>query len=256
MNRNVFVPLYVKGAALSDDGDYIIPYMIPKWDGKVLWMNINRDKSSLFIQPLYLDDASTTPCPGCMELISTAMLYKQKGKDYSAYLYGAALMYMYISLDANMQVKDYTIDVYDQDDNLAQQGVKLNIGDEVQKVFIENDADETSKDWEFVSLENPTVVTREPQFKYAGYIPGRDFITDYSNKIDLPQTDILFRFVGYVVDTATDTVIQTKYSQRQKIGTLRDNVCAAYPQLTTKAPNLADVIEGLRILASLAPQHF
>jgi len=40
------------------------------------------------------------------------------------------------------------------------------------------------------------------------------------------------------------------------MGNLRDNVCAAYPQQTTKDPNLADVIEGLRILASLAPKNF
>jgi len=40
------------------------------------------------------------------------------------------------------------------------------------------------------------------------------------------------------------------------MGKLRDNVCAAYPNLTTKAPNLADVVEGLRILASLSPKNF
>jgi len=40
------------------------------------------------------------------------------------------------------------------------------------------------------------------------------------------------------------------------LGKLKDNVCAAYPQQTTASPGLSDVIEGLRIVASLSPQHF
>ena len=90
LNRNVFVPLYVKEAAFSDDG-YLIPYMIPKWDGKVFWMHINPDKPPLWIQPYYLDDDPS--CAGCRKFISKPILYKQKGVDYSAYFSGAANMY-------------------------------------------------------------------------------------------------------------------------------------------------------------------
>jgi len=39
-------------------------------------------------------------------------------------------------------------------------------------------------------------------------------------------------------------------------GSAYPSVCAAYPNLTTEDPTLADVVEGLRILASLAPQNF
>jgi hypothetical protein len=74
--------------------------------------------------------------------------------------------------------------------------------------------------------------------------------------MSLPQVDIFFRIVGYVVDTQTDTIKQRRYSQKTAMGKLKDNVCAAYPQLTTAEPTLADVVEGLRIVASLAPQNF
>lgn len=90
--RSIFIPLYVKEAAFSDDG-YLIPYLIPKWNGKVLWMNISTDVPPLFIQPLYLDDDPDRP--GHMQMISTAMGYRKKGADYSLYPGGAATMYMY-----------------------------------------------------------------------------------------------------------------------------------------------------------------
>ena len=265
LKRKVFVPLYVREAAFSNDG-YLIPYMIPKWDGKVFWMNINPDKPPLWIQPYYLDNDPS--CAGCMKFISRGMMYKQKDKDYSDYPYGAALMYMYVSVDADFTVKSYTIDVYDQDDNLPDsgKGLKLNIGDQVQTFYVEDDEDD-SPDWNVVSLEDSVSITQEPKFEYAGYIPGRDIgCRNCEGKVDLPQTDLFFRFAGYhVVNGVTERVIPTyskimetdsdgklKYYQ----GNLRDNVCAAYPNLTTKAPTLADVVEGLRILASLAQQNF
>jgi len=253
LNRNVFVPLYVKEAAFSDDG-YLIPYMIPKWDGKVFWMNINPDKPPLWIQPYYLDD--DPGCAGCMNFISRGMMYKQKDKDYSDYPYGAALMYMYVSVDADFTVKSYTIDVYDQDDNLAQQGLKLNIGDQVQTFYVEDDEDD-SPDWNVVSLEDSVLITQEPKFENAGYIPGRDIgCSNCGGKIDLPQTDLFFRIAGYhLVGGVYERTIPT-YSARTAMGKLSDNVCAAYPQLTTNDPTLADVVEGLRIIASLTPQNF
>jgi hypothetical protein len=253
VNRNVFVPLYVKEAALSEEEEYIIPYMIPKWDGKVFWMKINPASPPLWLQPFYLDDDPS--CAGCLEFISRAMLYKEKGKDYTDYPYGAALIYMYVKVDADFGVKSYTIDVYDQDDNLSQQGLKLNIGDEVQTLYVEEDADE-SPEWNSVKLEEPVAVTQEPEFEYAGYIPGRDFgCTHCAGEVELSDADIYFRIVGYEVDTEADTETPT-YSQKTAMGKLKDNVCAAYPQLTTKEPTLADVVEGLKIAASLAPQHF
>jgi len=256
LNRNVFVPLYVKEAALSG-GSYTTPYMIPKWDGKVFWMTLNPNKPPLWIQPYYLDD--DPGCSGCMKFISRAMLYKQKDKDYSDYPYGAALMYMYVSVDADFTVKSYTIDVYDQDDNLPEsgKGLKLNIGDQVQTIYVEDDDDDDSPDWNTVSLEDPVLITQEPKFEYAGYIPGRDIgCSNCGGKVDLPQTDLFFRIVGYhVVDGVTERTRPT-YSARTAMGKLSDNVCAAYPQLTTKEPTLADVIEGLKILASLIPQNF
>ncbi len=248
LQRNVFVPLYVKEAAFSDDG-YLIPYMIPKWDGKVFWMNINPDKPPLWIQPYYLDDDPS--CVGCMTFISRAMLYKEKDRDYSDYPYGAALMYMYVNVNADFTVKSYTIDVYDQDDNLPDsgKGLKLNIGDEVQTIYVEDDDDDDSPDWDAVSLEDSVLITQEPKFGYAGYIPGRDFGCG-NCKIDLSQADIFFRIVGYTEKT------RPTYSARTAMGKLRDNACAAYPNLTTKEPTLADVVEGLRIVASLSPQNF
>ncbi|GEM_PF-4027381 len=255
IQRNVFVPVYVKEAALSD-GEYVIPYMIPKWDGKVFWMNINPKTPRLWIQPFYLDDDPGS-CTGCMKFISRAMLCRQKGKDYTDYPYEAALMYMYVTVDADFNVKDYTVDLYDQDDNLPDsgKGLKLAMGDLIQTLHIEDDGDDASTDWNYVRLEDADEITQEPQFEYAGYIPGRDFTTTYSDIIDLPQTDLVFRVAGYVHDVATNTEKPT-YSQLQPMGKLRDNVCAAYPQLTTANPGLADVVEGLRILAALAPQHF
>jgi len=254
LNRNVFVPLYVKEAALSNDG-YLIPYMIPKWDGKVFWMTLNPDKPPIWIQPYYLDDDPS--CAGCMKFISRVMMYKQKDKDYSAYPYGAARMYMYVSVNADFTVRSYSIDVYDQDDKLAQQGLKLNIGDQVQTLYVEDDDDDDSPDWDFVSLEDWVPITQEPKFEYAGYIPGRDIgCSNCGGKIDLPQTDLFFRIVGYHVLNGLTERTRPTYSARTAMGKLRDNVCAAYPNLTNKAPTLADVIEGLRILASLAPQHF
>jgi hypothetical protein len=254
LERNVFVPIYVKEAAYTDDG-YVIPYMIPKWDGKVFWMTLNPDRPPLWIQPYYLDNDPS--CAGCMQFISKGMLYKQKDRDYSDYPYGAAMMYMYVKVDADFAVKSYTIDVYDQDDNLDQQGLKLNIGDEVQTVYVEDDDDDDSPDWNTVALEDSVLITQDPEFEYAGYIPGRDFgCSNCGGKIDLPQADLFLRIVGYVVDTETDTIEQRQYSQKTAMGKLKDNVCAAYPQLTTKEPTLADVVEGLKIAASLAPQHF
>jgi len=246
----VFVPLSVKEAALSKEGKY----MIPKWDGKIFWMKINPNKAPIGLQPFYLDD--DTSCSGCMEFISRSMLYKKNGVDYSGYPYNGVRMYMYIKVDADFRVMSYTIDIFDQDDNLAQRGLTLNIGDQVQMLYFEDDEDDTSLQWESVSLEDFVLVTQEPVFEYAGYIPGRDFgCTNCAGRIDLPQSDLFFRMVGYVHDAANDVDMPT-YSQHTALGKLRDNVCAAYPQLTTKAPTLADVVEGLRILASLAPQHF
>jgi len=243
LGRPVFVPLYVREAAFSNDG-YLIPYMIPKWDGKVFWMNINPNKPPIWIQPYYLDNDPS--CAGCMKFISRAMLYKEKNKDYSDYPYGAALMYMYVSVDADFTVKSYTIDVYDQDDKLAQRGLKLNIGDEVQTIYVEDDDDDDSPDWDAVTLEGSVPITQEPKFEYAGYIPGRDFGCG-NCKIDLSQADLFFRIVGYTEKT------RPTYSARTALGKLRDNACAAYPNLTTASPGLSDVVEGLRILASLAP---
>ncbi len=256
LQRNVFVPLYVKEAALSSEGNYAEPYMIPKWDGKVFWMTLNPDKPPLWIQPFYLDDDPS--CAGCMQFISRGMLYKQKDKDYSDYPYGTALMYMYVNVNADFTVRSYTINVYDQDDNLPDsgKGLKLNIGDEVQTVYVEDDDDDDSPDWDTVTLEDPILITQEPKFEHAGYIPGRDFgCSNCGGKIDLPQADIYFRIVGYVVDTEAGTETPT-YSQKTAMGKLKDSVCAAYPQLTTAEPTLADIVEGLRIVASLAPQHF
>jgi len=100
------------------------------------------------------------------------------------------------------------------------------------------------------------LITQEPKFEYAGYIPGRDIgCSNCGGNIDLPKADLYFRIVGYVHDAETDTE-KPIYSARTAMGKLSDNVCAAYPNLTTKEPTLADVVEGLRILASLAPQNF
>jgi len=188
LQRNVFVPLYVKEAAFSNDG-YLIPYMIPKWDGKVFWMTLNPDKPPIWIQPYYLDD--DPGCAGCMKFISRVMMYRQKDKDYSAYPYGAARMYMYVSVNADFTVRSCTIDVYDQDDKPARQGLKLNIGDQVQTLYVEDDDDDESPDWDFVSLEDWVPITQEPKFEYAGYIPGRDIgCSNCGGKVDLPQTDL------------------------------------------------------------------
>gem|GEM_PF-3070401 len=79
--------------------------------------------------------------------------------------------------------------------------------------------------------------------------------TDCSDKVDLPQTDLFFPAAGYVHDAESD-IEKPRYSEKTPMGKLRDNVCAAYPNLTSKEPTLADVVEGLKILASLIPQNF
>lgn len=107
-------------------------------------------------------------------------------------------MYMFLKVDADFNVISYTMRVYDQDENLAQKGLKLNIGDQVKTTYIEDDDDDVSPDWDMVTFENDyTVVTQEPTFEYAGYIPGRDLgCPNCEGKIDIPQTDLFFRVVG------------------------------------------------------------
>jgi hypothetical protein len=273
VQSNVFLPLYVKEAALLNN-EYILPYRIPKWDGKVFWLKISSDKPPVWIQPFYLDDDPS--CAGCMKFISHGMVYKNGEKlitnpDYYAdWPYGGALTYMYIRLDSSFRVKDYTIDVYDIDDNLPPEGegLKLNIGDQIQSIFVEDDNNDETGGWEFVYMDDPVTVTQEPLIEYAGYIPGRNFMpTAWNGKLsrasdhaqtDLADIDLYYRFVGYVVDPDTQewSPVDPKGSVSVPMGKLKDYVCTAYPELTTKDPTLADVVEGLRILAFLAPQNF
>jgi hypothetical protein len=256
--RNLFIPLYVKEAAYTDEG-YVIPYIIPKWNGKTLWMNVSGDTPPLFIQPLYLDDDPDRP--GYMQMVSTAMGYRKKGADYSLYPDMAATMYMYIDLDADFRVTDYTMDVYDPDGNILEEDVKLNIGDEVRTLYTADNQDDTFPAWNQVILENYAVVTQLPpmpeMFVYAGYIPGRDIKCTHCStaNLDLSEQELYFRVAGYEVDPETEAEKPT-FSQLQPLGKVKDNVCAVCPNQTTKEPTLADVVEGLKIVALLEPQHF
>ncbi len=49
---------------------------------------------------------------------------------------------------------------------------------------------------------------------------------------------------------------QPAWAELKPLGSLRNGDCAEYPNLTTAEPTLTDIIEGLKILASLTPLHF
>jgi hypothetical protein len=161
-------------------------YQVQGWQRSAYWINtgdgIPRLLSSELIIPGYVPEPDH-PFTDAGDLnYAQLVLYREQGRDYSAYLAGGAFaVLLFVADPDNGDVIDAVVDLYDADGNYEKTEY-LYAGDSIMPLLISYRLSEPDVLY-YAEYTDYIPLTQDVSINLANHVPGVDFIDPFLNAI-------------------------------------------------------------------------